>query len=53
MYVEGDVLGVGRPMLVAEAVYEFPIMVSCEGMVSIGNVSLVCLITSIGILDLA
>lgn len=50
--VEGDLLGVGGPALVAEAVVVFPVQLCGEGVVVGGNSLLEVLAVSQGILDL-
>ena len=53
MDVEWNILAVCWPMLIAEAIYEFSIVLSRERVVSIGNRSLVRFITSTWIRDLS
>jgi hypothetical protein len=53
MDIEGDVLGVCRPMLIAEAVYIFPISLRSERVVAIRNGLLVFLVASYWSGDLA
>jgi len=50
--IEGHVLCICRPMLVTKAIREFAIMAGCEWVISVWNWSLMCLITSIWILNL-
>lgn len=42
--VEGDLLGVGNPVLVSEAVGVFAVVVSREGVIAVGNCPLVDLV---------
>jgi hypothetical protein len=52
MDIEGYVLGVGRPMLIAEAIYIFSVMLRSERVIAIRDRSLVRLVTSCRIHDL-
>ena len=50
--IEGDLLAVGAPVLVAEAVHVFAILLGIEGVVAIGNALLEGLVLAIGSRDL-
>jgi hypothetical protein len=51
--VEGNLLGVGTPMLVTEAVDVFAIMFGSEGVVTVGDALFVRLVLTRGIGDLS
>ena len=51
--VEGDLLGVGTPSLVSEAVKVFSIVLGCERVVAVGDTLLVCLVLTTRVGDLA
>jgi hypothetical protein len=53
MDVEGNLLGVGAPMLVTEAVDVFAIMLGSEGVVTVGDTLLVRLVLTRRIGDLS
>lgn len=51
--VEGNLLCVGAPVLVTEAVEIFPIMLSSEGVVAVGNTLLIGLVLTSRVRDLS
>lgn len=51
--VEGDLLGVGDPVLVAEAVGVFAVVDGREGVIAVGNCPLVDLVLAYGVHDLS
>jgi hypothetical protein len=50
--VEGDLLGVGTPVLISEAVYVFAIMLSRERIIAVRDTLLVCLVLTSRVGDL-
>jgi hypothetical protein len=51
--VERDLLGVGAPVLVAEAVGVFAVVLGSEGVVAVGDGLLVGLVLAVGVGDLS
>lgn len=52
VYVEMDLLAVGAPVLISEAVGIFAVAPGCEGVVAVGHALLVGHILTLGVLDL-
>jgi len=50
--VEGDLLGVGTPVLVAEAVGVLSVVLGVEGVVAVADALVVDLVAAAGVLDL-